>query len=97
MSAVHTQTWKFEPLDPEIDRTEIDPGSLALSRDDLLKTLDTYEANGWLKAAIRDNNPGGHLLRGTLDVPIPFNPPLEHAVLPNTGRIEAEARKLLEY
>jgi len=37
MSAVKTRTWKFEPLDPKIDRTELDPGPLQLSRDDLLK------------------------------------------------------------
>ena len=34
---------------------------------------------------------------GALDVPIPFSPPLEDAVLPSASRIEAEARKLLEY
>lgn len=34
---------------------------------------------------------------GALDVPIPFSPPLEDAVLPSAERIEAEARKLLEY
>jgi len=37
MSAVKTRTWKFEPLDPKIDRTELDAGSLRLSHDDLLK------------------------------------------------------------
>ena len=34
---------------------------------------------------------------GALDVPIPFDPPPEDAVLPSAARIEAEARKLLEY
>ena len=34
---------------------------------------------------------------GALDVPIPFSPPLEDAVLPSAERIETEARKLLEY
>ena len=37
MSAVKTRTWKFEPIDLKIDRTELDPGTLRLSHDDLLK------------------------------------------------------------
>lgn len=37
MSAVKNRTWKFKPLDPKIDRTELDPGSLKLSHDDLLR------------------------------------------------------------
>ncbi len=32
-----TLSWKFKPLDPEMDRTELDPGSLTLSREELLK------------------------------------------------------------
>ncbi len=34
---------------------------------------------------------------GSLDVPIPFSPPLEDAVLPSAAKIEAGARFLLEY
>ena len=34
---------------------------------------------------------------GALDVPIPFSPPLEDAVLPSEARIEQVARELLEY
>ncbi|HXV60256.1 MAG TPA: transketolase C-terminal domain-containing protein, partial [Vicinamibacteria bacterium] len=34
---------------------------------------------------------------GALDLPIPFSPPLEDAVLPSAGKIENEARRLLEY
>jgi 2-oxoisovalerate dehydrogenase E1 component beta subunit len=34
---------------------------------------------------------------GSLDVPIPFSPPLEDAVLPSAAKIEAGARWLLEY
>jgi 2-oxoisovalerate dehydrogenase E1 component beta subunit len=32
-----------------------------------------------------------------LDVPIPFSPPLEDAVLPDADKVEAAARQLLEY
>ncbi len=34
---------------------------------------------------------------GSLDVPVPFSPPLEDAVLPSTEKIETAARELLEY
>jgi len=34
---------------------------------------------------------------GALDVPIPFSPTLEDAVLPSAAKIEAGARRLLEY
>ncbi len=34
---------------------------------------------------------------GSLDVPIPFSPTLEDAVLPSAAKIEAAARSLLEY
>ena len=34
---------------------------------------------------------------GSLDVPVPFSPPLEDAVLPSTEKIEAAARELLDY
>jgi 2-oxoisovalerate dehydrogenase E1 component beta subunit len=34
---------------------------------------------------------------GSLDVPIPFSPPLEDAVLPSAAKIEHAARGLLEY
>jgi pyruvate/2-oxoglutarate/acetoin dehydrogenase E1 component len=34
---------------------------------------------------------------GSLDVPIPFSPTLEDAVLPSLAKIEASARWLLEY
>ena len=37
MASTKTPIWKFKPLDPKIDRTELDPGSLQLSRDDLLR------------------------------------------------------------
>jgi pyruvate/2-oxoglutarate/acetoin dehydrogenase E1 component len=33
----------------------------------------------------------------SLDVPVPFSPPLERAVLPSLDRVTAAARKLLEY
>ena len=33
----------------------------------------------------------------TPDVPIPFSPPLEQAVLPNVARIREAVRELLEY
>ena len=34
---------------------------------------------------------------GSLDVPVPFSPPLEDAVLPSTEKIETAARELLDY
>jgi TPP-dependent pyruvate/acetoin dehydrogenase alpha subunit len=37
MATTKTLSWKFKPLDPKMDRTEIDPGSLKLSREDLLR------------------------------------------------------------
>ena len=33
----------------------------------------------------------------TPDVPIPFSPPLEQAVLPSVDRVKEAARELLEY
>lgn len=33
----------------------------------------------------------------TPDVPIPFSPPLEQAVLPSADRIRGEIRDILEY
>jgi 2-oxoisovalerate dehydrogenase E1 component beta subunit len=33
----------------------------------------------------------------SLDVPVPFSPPLERAVLPSLDRVTTTARKLLEY
>ncbi|HSF20007.1 MAG TPA: alpha-ketoacid dehydrogenase subunit beta [Vicinamibacteria bacterium] len=47
------------------------------------------EAFEWLDAPV--------VRIGALDLPIPFSPPLEDAVLPSAGKIEDKARRLLEY
>ena len=83
MSAVKTRTWKFEPLDRAMRM------SLTSGFGDEVAAVIAEEAFESLDAPVKRV--------GALDVPLPFSPPLEDAVLPSPQRIEAEARKLLEY
>jgi 2-oxoisovalerate dehydrogenase E1 component beta subunit len=86
------------PLDEEAILASVRKTSKALIVDE---ANETCAAGAQVAALIADRgfeDLDGPVRRvATPDVPIPFSPPLEQAVLPSVDRVKEAARELLEY
>jgi 2-oxoisovalerate dehydrogenase E1 component beta subunit len=86
------------PLDEEAILASVAKTSKVLILDEANRTCAAGAEVAALIAERAFEDLDGPVTRvATPDVPIPFSPPLEQAVLPSVDRVKEAARELLEY